>query len=158
MSGGSALALAGVAFLAVYREGFETVLFYGALFGTAKDPAGAAGIVVGLGVGLVLLAALFLAIRRYGVRIPLRPFFAVTGLLLTLLAVSFAGQGVAELQGAGWIPLTPIARLPALPALGVFPTVQTVLAQVAVTAAFGAAFAWIFWLSPGPSARAVPPA
>jgi high-affinity iron transporter len=59
------------------------------------------------------------------------------------MAVSFAGQGVAELQAAGWVPATPI-RLPTLPALGVFPTVQTALAQVAITLAFVVALVWIF--------------
>jgi high-affinity iron transporter len=91
----------------------------------------------------VVLAAVYLAMRRWGVRIPVRPFFAVTGVLLTVMAVSFAGQGVAELQAAGWVPATPI-RLPTLPALGVFPTVQTALAQGAVTLAFVVALIWIF--------------
>jgi high-affinity iron transporter len=147
LTGGGALALFGVSFLAVYREGFETVLFYGALIGTAEDALGRVGIAVGLGVGLALLAALYLGIQRWGIRIPARPFFAGTGILLTVLAVSFAGQGVAELQAAGWIPSTPIGPMPALPALGVFPTVQTVAAQLLVSAAFGVALLWIFWLS-----------
>lgn len=155
LSGGSALALAGVSFLAVYREGFETVLFYGALFGTAEDALGSAGIVMGLGLGLVLLVGLYVGIQRYGVRIPLRPFFAVTGILLTILSVSFAGQGVAELQAAGWIPSTPI-NLPALPALGVFPTVQTWVAQLVLAAAFVLALAWIFLVSPRFAAAALP--
>jgi high-affinity iron transporter len=94
----------------------------------------------------------FVAIQRYGLRIPLRPFFAVTGTLLTVMAVSFAGQGVAELQAAGWVPATPL-NLPALPVLGVFPTVQTLAAQLVVAGAFVAALGWIFWLSPRPALR-----
>ena len=155
LSGGSAFALAGVSFLVVYREGFETVLFYGALFGTAEDASGTAGIVLGLGLGLVLLAGLYVGIQRYGIRIPLRPFFAVTGILLTVLSVSFAGQGVAELQAAGWIPSTPI-NLPALPALGVFPTVQTWVAQLLLAAAFAGTLGWIFLVSPRFAASALP--
>jgi high-affinity iron transporter len=143
LSGGSAAALIGVAFLAVYREGVETVLFYAALVGLADDPAGAGAIALGFGVGAALLALAFLAMRRWGMRIPMRPFFAVTGMLLTTMSVSFAGQGVAELQEAGWVPATPV-NLPALPALGVFPTVQTFAAQLGVVAAFGAALFWIF--------------
>jgi high-affinity iron transporter len=103
-----------------------------------------------------VLAVVFVAILRYGLRIPLRPFFAVTGTLLTVMAVSFAGQGVAELQAAGWVPATPL-NLPALPALGVFPTVQTLAAQVVVAGAFLAALAWIFWLSPRPAYRRLRP-
>jgi high-affinity iron transporter len=143
LGSGRALALAGVAFLAVYREGVETILFYAALFGTADTTRGAAAVWGGLAAGAVVLTAVYLAMRRWGVRLPVRPFFAVTGALLTVMAVSFAGQGVAELQAAGWVPATPI-RLPTLPALGVFPTVQTALAQAAVTLAFVVALIWIF--------------
>jgi high-affinity iron transporter len=144
---GRTLALAGVAFLAVYREGVETVLFYGALFGTTDSAAGHLAVAAGLAVGAGMLAVVYVAIQRYGLRIPLKPFFAATGMLLTVMAVSFAGQGVAELQAAGWVPATRL-NLPALPALGVFPTVQTLAAQVVVAGAFLAGVAWIFWLSP----------
>jgi high-affinity iron transporter len=152
LSGGGAFALGGVAFLAVYREGVETVLFYAALFGTADAAGGQMGIVTGLIVGSALLALVYVAIRRWGLRLPLKPFFAVTGLLLTVMAVSFAGQGVAELQAAGWVPATPIA-LPAIPALGVFPTLQTLLAQLVLAGAFVAALSWILWLGPRAGAR-----
>jgi high-affinity iron transporter len=139
-----ALAIAGVAFLAVYREGVETVLFYAALTGTAHDAAGMGAVIAGLGVGTLALVGLYLSMQRWGVRIPLRPFFAVTGMLLTVMSVSFAGQGVAELQGIGWVPATPV-RLPALPALGVFPTVQTLGIQAVVGLTFVAAVSWILW-------------
>jgi high-affinity iron transporter len=152
LSSGRAFALAGVAFLAVYREGVETVLFYAALLGTAEDAAGRAGVLAGLAAGGALLTVIYFAIQRWGLRMPLKPFFAVTGLLLTVMAVSFAGQGVAELQAAGWVPATPVA-LPAVPALGVFPTLQTLLAQLALASAFLAALAWIFWLGPRAPAR-----
>jgi high-affinity iron transporter len=151
---GGGLALAGVAFLAVYREGFETVLFYAALLGSAEHAAGRFGILAGFLVGAAVLVALYVAIQRWGLRIPLRPFFAVTGILLTVMAVSFAGQGVAELQEAGWVPATPIA-LPAIPALGLFPTVQTLTAQLVFAAGFLAALAWIFWLGPRPAPGSV---
>jgi high-affinity iron transporter len=154
LSSGSALALGGVAFLAVYREGVETVLFYAALLGTAENAAGRIGVVSGFGAGAALLVVFYLAIQRWGLRLPLKPFFAATGLLLTVLAVSFAGQGVAELQAAGWVPASPLA-LPAVPAIGLFPTVQTLLAQVAVAGAFLAALVWIFWLGPRAAARRV---
>jgi high-affinity iron transporter len=153
LGSGKALALGGVAFLAVYREGVETILFYAALFGTADTAPGAAAVWAGLVVGALVLAGVYVAMRRWGVRIPFRPFFAVTGALLTIMAVSFAGQGVAELQAAGWVPATPI-RLPTLPALGMFPTVQTALAQAAMALAFVVALVWIFLrVRPEPSAR-----
>lgn len=138
-----AFALAGVAFLAVFREGVETVLFYAALLGTAKTGSGVASVGAGFVAGAVVLAGLWLAMQRWGMRIPVRPFFAVTGVLLTVMAVSFAGQGVAELQAAGWVPATPLT-VPAFPALGFFPTVQTVSVQVAVAVAFLVAVTWVF--------------
>ncbi|HEX9727167.1 MAG TPA: cytochrome c/FTR1 family iron permease [Gemmatimonadales bacterium] len=149
------IALVGVAFLAVYREGFETVLFYGALFSTAESAGGGMAISIGLVVGASVLAVAFFSIHRFGVRVPLKMFFATTGVLLTIMSVSFAGQGVAELQTVGWVPLTPL-NLPSLPALGVFPTVQTLAAQLAVTAAFAGGLAWIFLVRPRPAASALP--
>jgi high-affinity iron transporter len=138
----STFALVGIAFLAVYREGVETVLFYGALLGTVEGPTGAGAVLAGFVGGALVLAGIYLAMRRWGVRIPIRPFFAVTGVLLTIMAVSFAGRGVAELQVAGWVPTTPL-RLPTLPALGVFPTVQTLGAQLLIATAFVIAVVWI---------------
>jgi high-affinity iron transporter len=139
-----ALAIAGVAFLAVYREGVETVLFYAALFGTAHGADGVGAVAAGLAVGLLLLVGLYLGMERWGVRIPLRPFFGVTGVLLTVMSISFAGQGVAELQGVGWVPATPV-HLPALPALGIFPTLQTLGIQAFVGLGFLGAVTWILW-------------
>ncbi|UCF40030.1 MAG: FTR1 family protein [Gemmatimonadota bacterium] len=144
-----AWALAAVAFLAVYREGFETVLFYAALFTTSDGTAAATGgIVGGILVGAVLLAVVYYAIERYGVRLPLRPFFVATSALLYVMAFSFAGKGVSELQEAGVISITPLEWLPSLPALGVFPTYQTFLTQLFVAAALAGALVWVFWLEP----------
>jgi high-affinity iron transporter len=153
----SAWALAGVAFLAVYREGFETVLFYAALFTTSDGTAAArGGIVAGIVVGAVILAVVYLAIERYGVRLPLKPFFIGTSALLYVMAFSFAGKGVAELQEAGVISITPLDWLPSLPALGMFPTYQTFFTQAFVAAALGAGLLWVFWLEPMRARVAVP--
>ncbi len=133
----------------MYREGFETVLFYAALFATSDGSAAATGgIVGGMVLGLAALAVVYLAIERYGVRLPLRPFFVATSALLYVMAFSFAGKGVAELQEAGIISITPLDWLPSLPALGVFPTYQTFLTQLFVAAALAGALMWVFWLEP----------
>jgi high-affinity iron transporter len=146
---GSGWALAAVAFLAVYREGFETVLFYAALFSSAGGAPGTVGAVAaGMIVGVVCLGAVYVAMQRFGVRIPLKPFFAVTSGLLYLMAFSFAGQGVAELQEAGVISITPLDWLPAVPFLGIFPTIQTALSQLFLALALVGGLAWVFWLEP----------
>ncbi|MBI4503880.1 MAG: cytochrome c/FTR1 family iron permease [Gemmatimonadetes bacterium] len=143
------LALSAVAFLAVYREGFETVLFYGALFASERGAVGgSAAIMSGMVLGLMVLGAIYYVIQRYGVRLPLKPFFGITSGLLYFMAFSFAGQGISDLQEAGYIGATPLRWAPSLPALGIFPTTQTLAAQLLLTVALLAALAWIFWLEP----------
>lgn len=124
---GSGLALAAAAFLAVYREGFETVLFYQALLASA--PAGDVTVGAGFVTGTGLLAIVYLVLARFGLRIPIRPFFLATGALLNYMAVVFAGQGVHELQEAAVVGITPVAWVPQVGFLGVFPTLETLLAQ-----------------------------
>ncbi|OGU01424.1 MAG: hypothetical protein A2W29_12035 [Gemmatimonadetes bacterium RBG_16_66_8] len=145
----SAVALAAVAFLAVYREGFETVLFYAALFAsTDGSPGVSAGITAGIVLGAALLGAVYYVMQRFGSRLPLKPFFAVTSALLYLMAFTFAGQGVAELQEAGYLPVTPLRWVPRVPALGIFPTTQTLALQAALAVALAGALVWVFWLEP----------
>ncbi|HUP00344.1 MAG TPA: FTR1 family protein [Gemmatimonadota bacterium] len=122
---GSQWALASVAFLAVYREGVETVLFYQALSGVAE----AVPIWGGLLAGSLALVVLGIAVLRFGLRLPIKPLFGITGALLYSLAVVFAGQGVHELQEARWISETPLAGLPRIGAVGLYPTVETLIAQ-----------------------------
>jgi high-affinity iron transporter len=149
LSGGSALALAAVAFLAVYREGFETVLFYAALFASAGgEPGATAAIASGLALGFAALGVVYYVMQRYGTRLPLKPFFAVTSALLYVMAFSFAGQGIAELQGAGYVGVTPIPWIPTVPLLGIFPTLQSFVLQALLAAALALALVWLFWIEP----------
>ena len=132
-------AMAFVSFLAVYREMFETVLFYQALWvqvGAAGRGAFLGGAVAAVGA----LAAIGWAVFRYGVRLPLGPFFAATSVLLCGLAVILAGKGVAALQEAG-VVAADLVSLPSIPWLGVFPTWQTLGAQAAMLAIVAVAFA-----------------
>ncbi len=132
----------------MYREGFETVLFYKALF-VSGGGAGATGpILGGMGAAAVVLVALYVAIRRFGVRLPLKPFFAVTSAFLYWMAFTFAGHGIAELQAGGFVGTTVIPWLPRFPRLGIYPTLETTLAQgVLVLLALGA-LAWVFVIEP----------
>jgi high-affinity iron transporter len=147
MGKGSAVALASVAFLAVYREGFETVLFYKAL-ALSGGGSGLAPILFGVAVGSVLLAGVYVAINRFGVRLPLKPLFGVTSALLYYMAVVFAGQGVAELQEGGLLPLTPVAWIPRIPTIGLYPTVESVAAQGLLLVLALVALLWIFVIEP----------
>jgi high-affinity iron transporter len=148
VAGGSSLALASVAFLAVYREGFETVLFYKALFVSGGGAAATGPILGGMGAAAVVLVVLYVAIQRFGVRLPLKPFFAVTSAFLYWMAFTFAGHGIAELQAGGFVGTTVIPWLPRLPRLGVYPTLETTLAQGALVLLALAALAWVFVVEP----------
>ena len=138
MARGTLWALASVSFLAVYREAFETVLFYQALWQQA-GPGAHGSILIGLGGAVAALALVAWLVLRYGVRLPLGRFFAVGALLLAALAVVFTGHGLRALQEAGTVPATPFGAID-LPALGVYPTLETLVAQVIVIGLLTAGF------------------
>ncbi|MEO5340754.1 MAG: FTR1 family iron permease [Magnetococcus sp. MYC-9] len=125
---GELFALGLAAFLAVYREGAETILFYRALMGQARGQNEA--IVLGFVLATLVLLGLMWVMRQAAMRLPMGPFFTVTAALLYYLALSFTGHGVLELQGAGWIPTTPIPHIPRITWLGLFPTRESVGAQL----------------------------
>jgi len=132
---GSGLALAAVSFLAVYREAFETVLFYQALWLRSGSTAGGA-IVLGLAAGLVALTAVIVLMFHYGKKIPLKPFFAITGILLGILSLVFAGYGIAELQKIGWVQETPLDWIPYVPFLELQPTLEGLSLQLGIFLSF----------------------
>jgi len=124
------LALLGaMSFMAVYREAAETVLFTQALLLSAEGR----GTEVGLGAlaGALLAGLAAFAMNRTVLRLPIGPFFAVSGALLTLLAISFAGAGVYGLVQAGYLPPRPVA-LPDMPWIGIHPDLTAILVQVAI--------------------------
>ncbi len=130
LSGGTVWTLGIVSFLAVYREAFETVLFYQAL-ATHAGPNGAGALLAGFALGVVLLLVVAAIIRWASIRLPIGMFFGVSGVLLMALAFVFAGQGVAALQEAGRIAVTPLPFFTG-PSLGVYPTLQSLAAQAVV--------------------------
>jgi high-affinity iron transporter len=146
LDSGSALALASAAFLAVYREGFETVLFYKALF--VAGSGSAMPVVAGILAGSVVLVAVYVAINRFGVRLPLKPFFAVTSGFLYYMAFVFAGKGIAELQEGGLVGTTILSWAPRAPALGIYPTAESLGAQAVLLALAVVALVWNFVLEP----------
>lgn len=125
-----ARALGLAAFLAVYREGAEVILFYQALFNTSSGDTEM--IWLGFGSCCIVLLVIFAVIRKGLVRIPMRPFFIVTSLLMFIMAVTFAGGGVSELQEAGVISQSVIGweYFPNIDWLGLYPTYETVGTQI----------------------------
>ena len=120
-------AMAGISFLAVYRELFEIILFYETLWAQAGETRRDA-VLAGIGVAALLLALLAWVILKYSVRLPLGPFFTATSGLLVVMAFVFVGHGIAALQEAGWLASTP-ARFVDVPLLGVHSNVQGLAAQ-----------------------------
>jgi high-affinity iron transporter len=133
---GSTLALWFTVFLAVYREGAETVLFYMAMFSGAED-GHTSIIVTGLLVGILALVGIFIVVRFGSVRIPIKPFFIGTSSLMYYLAFVFAGQGINELQAGGVVSVTSL-NIPTVSILGIYPTMESASLQaLLVLAAIG---------------------
>ena len=145
LSTGHVMALAGVSFLAVYREGLETVLFYQALLFSSTSAQGA--VLLGFVVGLAFLLVVIVAIFRLGLRIPLRYFFGFTSGLLYVLATIFAGEGIYRLQQVELLHGTPL-NLPFFPIVGIYPNLEGLLVQGSTVILFIASLLWFFVLVP----------
>jgi high-affinity iron transporter len=126
---GPSIALGLTAFLAVMREGAETIVFFQALLGGATETVERHAVMAGLLTGAIALGVIFLVLRKAAFRIPLGSFFTATSVRLYALAVIFAGQGIASFQESGVIRTTFVDYVPTIQVLGLFPTVQTLAAQ-----------------------------
>lgn len=124
---GTLRTMAAVSFIAVYREIFEVVLFYEALWVQAGD-AGHGAVGGGIAAATVLLVVIGWTIFKYSVRLPIGPFFSAMSMLLALMAVAFAGQGIKALQEAGMVGSHEVPFF-TLALLGIHPTAQTLAAQ-----------------------------
>lgn len=143
---GSSFALAFTAFLAVYREGAEVILFYQPLLSGGNTKM----VWLGFLVGCVVLVFVFLAIRLLSVRLPLKPFFLATSILMAVMSIAFLGSGIKELiEGdvlsmhspawVAWIPSHPVLEL-----LGIYPCVETIVPQLILLAVTVITF--VYWL------------
>ena len=143
---GSTFALAFTAFLAVYREGAEVILFYQPLLAGDNMRMVWAGFLV----GCVCLVFIYLAIRIFAVRLPLKPFFMAMSILMSVMAIAFLGSGIKELiEGdvlsmhspawVAWIPSNSVLEV-----LGIYPCVETVIPQIILLVITVATF--VYWL------------
>ncbi|OZB63356.1 MAG: iron permease [Lysobacterales bacterium 14-68-21] len=146
----SAWFLFGLAFLSVYREVFETILFYAALWNEGQEVWLLGGIAAGAAV-LGLIARVLLRTSR---RLPIGQFFSASSALIAVLAVVLTGKGVGALQEAGWVPVT-VAPMPHIELLGLYPTWQSLLAQLAVVAVLAVGFVFNILRDRASSAAAI---
>jgi high-affinity iron transporter len=126
---GNLALLAGVSFLAVYREAAETVLFTQAVL--LENPGAEAAVWAGAGLGSLAVLVVSLAMQRTVVRLPMSTFFAVSGALLCALAISFAGSGLFELVSAGYLRPRPVP-IPEVSWMGIHPDLTPLAAQLAI--------------------------
>lgn len=127
----SAWFLFGLTFIVVYREVFETIIFYATLWSQSNHGA----ILGGAAAAVALLVVVAVAMLRFSRRLPIADFFRYSSILIAILAVVLTGKGIAGLQEAGLVQVTPAGAFPSINALGFLPTVETLLAQLAVLAA-----------------------
>ena len=137
LSGSSAWLLFGLAFIVVYREAFETILFYAALWSQGNGAA----ILAGALSACAVLAVIAWAMLRYSRWLPIGKFFTYSSWLMAILTVVLAGKGIAALQEAGIVGIAPLGSVPRISLVGLFPTTQTVAAQVLMIAALALGFA-----------------
>ena len=125
-----------LSFVVVYREVFETILFYAALWAEGNGAA----MLAGAGTATGLLALIAWIMLRFSARLPITQFFSWSSILIAILAVVLAGKGIAGLQEAGILGVVPLANVPRIALLGLFPTTETVLAQAAAILVLVAGF------------------
>ncbi len=160
MAIGSTMSLVLVGFTAVYREGFETALFYQALlsFGTGLGWY----ILGGLLAGMVALAVVAWLMFRVGRKLPIKLFMNVAVALVMATSVAFLGNAVHALQAADKVPYTPLEGWPRMPiflaeATGYWPTVQTVAAQFTLAMVYLIGAVYMFVVKPQLARRAARP-
>jgi high-affinity iron transporter len=139
MAGAGAAIVLGITFIAVYREMFETVLFFRGLM--LESPGAGGAVALGALGGLLALIALVALFQRVGRRLKARPLLITCGVLLCGMAVLMVGNGVRSLQIQGALPLTVWGAFQ-IPALGIYATREGLLAQALVLLLLGASALW----------------
>lgn len=123
----SAWFLFGLAFISVYREVFESILFYAALWNDGQE----VWLLSGIAAGAAVLGLIAWVLLRTSRRLPIGTFFSASSALIAVLAIVLTGKGIAALQEAGWVAVS-VAPVPHIELLGIYPTWQSLLAQLAI--------------------------
>lgn len=132
----SAWFLFGLTFLVVYREVFETILFFTTLWSQGNGGS----VLTGAAAATVLLAIIAIAMLRFSRRLPIAKFFSYSAVLIAGLTIVLAGKGVGALQEAGLIRVHPVPGVPRIDVLGLTPTLESLLAQTLAAAIIALGF------------------
>ena len=149
---GSVMVFVMLSFFTVYREGFETVLFYQAMSGFAKYMEGYVGL--GFVVGILSLLGLYYFMKKIGRRLPLRALFGLTMGVGAYLSIAFLGNAIRELQILDIVPYTSMIGI--IPRLdinlakmtGIYPTMETLIAQVVLLGVYLVASSYVLIMRP----------
>ncbi|AJZ75310.1 FTR1 family iron permease [Candidatus Nitrosotenuis cloacae] len=141
-----------LSFFTVYREGFETVLFYEAMFGFAKYMELYVGLGFVLGIGTLL--GIYYVTRKLGKRLPLKMLFGLTMGVGAYLSIAFLGNAIRELQTLDIVPFT--SMLGIIPRLdinlakmtGIYPTLETLIGQLIMLGIYMVAASYVLVLRP----------
>ncbi len=126
----SMFGLAFTCFLAVFREGAEVILFYQAMFSGSDGQGTISATLLGILISAALLVFVYKAIIITGKKLPLKPFFLATSILMFVMVVAFVGGGISEFVDAGWISPKVVNGVPTISLLGVYPYAESLIAQL----------------------------
>src|SRR3954470_3487425 len=157
MAAGTTAAFVGLGFTAVFREGFETVLFYQALALFAQGLT--LWVVLGAVVAAIALGGVGYAILKLGKQLPLKPMLIGGAGVLLLLSIAFVGNAVRSLQSADLVAATPVSwpRLPVFLAelTGIHPTSQGLVVQAVLLGVYVVGAVYVFAWQPSRRRRRV---
>lgn len=149
---GSVMVFAMLSFFTVYREGFETVLFYQAMFSFAKNME--TFVFLGLVLGLAVIISVVFIIRRLGKKLPLRVLFGLTMAIGAYMSIAFIGNAIREFQEIGYISTThlfgiiPRLEINLATMTGIHPTLETTIAQILLLSVYLVGCLYILILQP----------
>jgi len=126
LTSGKMISLALLAFFAIVREGLETVIFLVGMVGKMPGSELAGGIAAGFGI----LGACAVVMIKLGTKLPVRPVFLVSSIIVFYLCFKFMGSGIHSLQMAGVIPSTVQDYLPEHMSISLYPSWYSTLPQL----------------------------
>ena len=149
---GSVMVFAMLSFFTVYREGFETVLFYQAMFSFAENME--IFVLLGLVIGLAVIISIVFVIRKMGKKLPLRVLFGLTMGIGAYMSIAFIGNAVREFQEIGYISTThlfgiiPRLEINLATMTGIHPTLETTVAQIILLSIYSVGALYILIIQP----------
>jgi len=149
---GSVMVFSMLSFFTVYREGFETVLFYQAMLSFAKNME--TFVILGLILGLAVIISVVFIIRKLGKKLPLRVLFGLTMGIGAYMSIAFFGNAIREFQEVGYISTThlfgiiPRLEINLATMTGIHPTLETTIAQIILLSVYAVGSLYILFIQP----------